>query len=199
MNKQEFIASLSERLAGLPREDMERSIEFYSEMIDDLVEEGRTEEEAVSEIGTVDEIVSQIVAEVPLSRLVKEKVKPKRALRVWEIVLLTLGSPIWFSLLIAALAVIFALYVTLWSLVVSVWAVFVSLAASALGGIAASIGLVLSGSAPAGAAMMGAGLVCTGLSIFLFLGCRAATKGTLLLTKKLALGIKNCFVRKEEA
>ncbi len=42
-------------------------------MIDDRVEEGLTEEEAISEIGTVNEILSQIIEEIPLSKLVKEK------------------------------------------------------------------------------------------------------------------------------
>ncbi len=67
-------------------------------MIEDRIEEGFTEEEAVSEIGTVNEVVSQIVSETPLSKLVKERSRPKRTLRVWEIILLLLGSPIWISL-----------------------------------------------------------------------------------------------------
>ena len=45
MNKQEFITSLYNRLSGLPQNDIENSIEFYSEMIDDRIEEGLTEEE----------------------------------------------------------------------------------------------------------------------------------------------------------
>ena len=47
--------------------------------------------------------------------------------------------------------------------------------------------------------MIGAGIVCAGLSIFMFYGCKAATKGILVLTKKLAVWIKNCFIKKEEA
>ena len=64
-------------------------------MIDDRMEEGLAEEEAVSSFGTPEEIADQILSEIPLSRLVRERVKPKRALKAWEIVLLVLGSPVW--------------------------------------------------------------------------------------------------------
>ena len=32
-----------------------------------------------------------------------------------------------------------------------------------------------------------------------FFGCNGATKGIAILTKKIALGIKKCFVKKEDA
>ncbi len=61
-------------------------------MIDDRMEEGLSEDEAVSAVGFVDEIVAQIVADIPLTKLVKEKTKLKKRLRAWEIVLLVLGA-----------------------------------------------------------------------------------------------------------
>ena len=67
-------------------------------MIDDRMEDGISEEEAVEGIGTVDQIYEQIMSDMPLVKLVKEKVKPKRKLKAWEIVLLTLGSPVWIPL-----------------------------------------------------------------------------------------------------
>lgn len=201
MSKQEFLEQLRGRLAGLSglsQDDIEERLTFYSEMIDDRMEEGLSEQDAVSGIGSVDTIISQIVADIPLTKLVKEKITPKKRLKAWEIVLLVLGSPIWFSLLIAAFAVILSLYVVLWSVIISLWAVFGSVTACAVSNIAVGIGFVLTGSLT-GIAMAGAGIVCAGLSIFLFYGCRAATKGTLLFTKKIAFGIKNCFINKEEA
>ena len=118
MSKQAFLAKLRKGLSGLPQDDIEERLTFYSEMIDDRMEEGLSEEDAVSEIGSVDTIISQIVADTPLSKLIKEKT-PKRRLGVWEIVLLVLGSPIWISLLIAAFAVILSLYISLWALIIS--------------------------------------------------------------------------------
>ena len=198
MNKQDFIASLRASLSGLPKQDVEDRLNFYSEMIDDRIEEGLTEQEAVSAIGSVETVSSQIVADIPLSKIAKEKIKSKRGLRAWEILLLALGSPIWLSLLIAAFAVVFSLYVSVWSVIISLWAVFASLVAFVAGGIIAGIIFIVVGNVLTGVCMIGTALVCAGLSIFSFFGCKAATKGLLWLTKKLALGIKKCFVKKEE-
>ena len=198
MNKQAFFSSLRSRLASLPPEDLEERLDFYNEMIDDRMEEGLSEEEAVAQIGSVDEIVAQILADTPLSTLVKERIKPKKRLRPWEIVLLAVGSPLWLSLLIAAFGVVFALYAVLWSLIVSLWAVFASVAGCALGCVAGGAVITLRNPLP-GIALIGAGILCAGLSVFLFLGCKAATKGMAKLTKQIALGIKYCFVKKEAA
>ena len=197
MLKQEFLDALRNSLSGLPQADIEERLTFYGEMIDDRIEEGRTEEEAVNEIGPVDEVVQQIVAETPLTRLVKEKIKPKRRMRAWEIVLLILGFPLWFPLLVAAGAVVLALYVTLWSLVIALWAIEVAFIVSAVALLCGTVVFFVSGHGLAGLFVLGAALIFAALSIFLFFGCVAASKGTVLLAKKIVIGIKNLFVGKE--
>ena len=166
-------------------------------MIDDLIEDGYSEQEAVCEIGEAEEIISQIIADIPLKKLLKTKIKPKRALRIWEIILLALGSPIWLSLLIAALAVVFSGYVVLWSVIISLWAVEVSLFATVLGGVIAGIVFAFSGNLLTGIAMIGAAFYLAGLSIFFFYVCKLTTKGILLFTKIIAIKFKNCFIKKE--
>ncbi len=196
MNKQEFTERLINGLSCLPKEDMEERLSFYTEMIDDRMEEGYSEEEAVGLIGDVDEIIRQIIAEAPASVLVKKRARSQRKIK--EMILIVLGSPIWLSLGLALLSVIFSLYIVLWSVIASLWAVFASLAAC-------GAGLALSGAAlcfahgAIGAAVISSGLICSGVSLFLFLGCTAATKGILLLTKKLTVRIKNIITKKEEA
>ncbi len=199
MSKQEFLAELEARLSGLPQDEIGDRLTFYSEIIDDRMEEGLSEEDAVSGIGSVDEIVSQIVAEVPLTRIVKEKMKTKRTFKAWEIVLLALGSPLWITLLIAALVVILAAYVVVWSLIVSLWAIEASAAACTLAGILSAFVVFIRGNGAMGMAMLGAGAFFAGLSILLFFGCKKATQYMLHLTKKMALGVKSIFVGKEEA
>lgn len=197
MNKQEFLTQLRKGLSGLPQEDIEERLTFYSEMIDDYIEEGLSESEAVSEIGSVNYVVTQILEDTPLTKLVKEKVKPNRVLRAWEIVLLVLGSPIWLSLLIAAFSIILAVYIVIWSVAVTLWSIGASFAACSLGGIISAVVFAFQGNGLTGLAVLSVGIFCAGLSIFLFFGCKAATKGILLLTKKMALGIKTLFVGKE--
>ena len=58
MCKQEFLSQLRARLGGLPHRDVEERLNFYGEMIDDRMEEGRSEDEAVSDIGSVEEIAA---------------------------------------------------------------------------------------------------------------------------------------------
>lgn len=199
MNKQEFLEQLRRGISGLPQEDIEERLTFYSEMIDDRIEEGLSENEAVSEIGSVDTVISQILEDTPLVKLVKQKIRPKKRISAWEIVFLILGSPIWLSLIIAAFAVVISVYAAVWSLIIALWSVFVSLAAAALGGAAGGIWFAVTAKAVTGLAAAGTGVFCAGLSVFMFFACKAATKGILLLTKKAALGIKGCFINRREA
>ena len=197
MTKQEFLTALRARLSALPIADMEERLDFYTESIDDRIEDGLAEEDAVQAVGTVDDVAAQILAEIPLSKIVKEKARPKRRLKTWETILLWIGCPIWLSLAVSALAVLFSLYVALWSVVLSLWATFGALGGSALGSLLGGIGLAIGGHSFTGLTLLSAGLVCAGLAILLFFGCKAATKGTANLTQKIVLSIKLAFIGKE--
>ncbi len=208
MTKIDFLRSLRDKLWGLPQNEVDERLRFYSEMLDDRMEEGLSEEAAVAAVGSVDEIAAQIIEDnaAPIEEdnavptvdadPVNGNSKPRRH-RGWEIALLALGSPIWLSLLIAVLAVVLSLYAVMWSVIGSLWAVFVSLVACAVCGLTAGAVFAFGESALAGLAVVAAGLVCAGSSIFLFYGCKAATKGMASLAKKIVLGIKNAFVKKE--
>ena len=199
MNKQEFLKELRKGLCGLPTEDIEERIIFYSEMIDDRMEDGLSEEEAVLAIGSPEEIAAHIIAETPFVKIAKERIKAKRRLGAGEIVLLALGSPIWLSLGISLFSVILSLYISLWAVIISLWSVFASFAGCAFGGVAACVILAVAGNGASGIAILATGLICAGLSIFMFYGCRAVTNGALVPAGKLAMRIKNCFIKKEAA
>lgn len=197
MKKLEFLDALRKKLFGLPSHEVEERVSFYSEMIDDRIEDGLSEEDAVADIGTVDGIMMQIVGEISVVSIVKDKIVPKRKLRAWEIVLLALGSPIWLALLISALAVVVSLYAVLWSVAISMWAVTVSLAACALGGVAGLLLYLYLGNSATGFVILGAGVVCAGLFILAIYASLSLTKGTALLAKYTVLWIKGCFIKKE--
>lgn len=199
MNKQQFLEQLRDCLSGLPQNEMEERLTFYSEMIDDRMEEGLSEEEAVKEIGSVDKVFSNIIDEIPLTELVKEKIKPKRTLRAWEIVLLVLGAPLWFPLLIAGAAILLSIYAVIWAVVITLWAVDVAIGATSIGAVIIGVVILIQGEMLPGIAMFGSALFCAGLTIFGCFGCIAATKGIAILTKKIALGIKAMIVKKEGA
>lgn len=190
MTKREFLEKLRESLKGLPLDDIEGKISYYGEMIDDRVEEGMSEEEAVASMESVESIVSSALSEVPLTKIVKEKITPKKTGDTRTTLLVILGFPLWFPLLAAAAAVAFSLYMVLWALVVSLWAVDVAFFAGTLAGAALSAVYFVHGNTAPGIAMIGAALFSAGLMIFLFLGCLGASKGVCRLTKKIILGIK---------
>lgn len=198
MTKLDFLYELREALSSLPREDIERYVEYYSEMISDRTEEGMSEEEAVSDIGTASEIAQKILGDTPKKEAPKETKRERRMDRPW-IVLIVLGFPLWFPLLISAFAVVISLFATLFSVVVSLWSVVAALWGTALGGIVLGIALLATKNVTAGLALVGVALFSIGLSIFAVFGCKAVTKGAVALVKMTARGIKRLFVRKEGA
>ena len=122
MNKNQFILALQKRLRGLSKKEQRERLNFYSEMIDDRIEEGLSEEDAVLAVGTVDDIALQISEEIKSANNESSKTS-ERKLRAWETVLLILGSPIWISLLAVVFAVGISLYAVLWSLLICLWAI----------------------------------------------------------------------------
>lgn len=200
MTREMFLAELRQRLAGLPREELEERLAFYREMLDDRLEDGLTEEEAAASLGTPEEVAAQVLAEIPMSVLVREKVKPKKKANEkpwgWETILIILGFPIWFSVLIAVLAAGFSLYVCLWAVVISLWAVAVSLAAGAVACLAGTALYLYRGDPGAAGCALGGVLVCAGLALLWTAACAAVTKGAAGLTKGIWLDIKTLLGRK---
>ena len=198
MDKYDFLLALEKRLEGLPEADRQASLDFYSEMLDDLMEGGMTERDAVESLGSVDAIAEEILMDTPLPKLVKAKMK-KRRLSGLEITLLAVGFPIWLPILVSLLSVIFAIYVSLWAVVISLYAANVAMAACAPTGILAAVVLFASGKPTAALLFLGAGLALAGLSILWFLLCNLTAKGMWKLGRLTLRGIKACFIRKKGA
>ena len=196
MNQQQFLAALENRLNGLPQGDIEKTLEYYKEMIEDRIEDGMTEEEAVQEMDPLDEIASQTLFATPFPELVKARAKAQRTLNGWEIVLLILGSPLWISLLLTAVILLLSLYVVLWSVILSLYAVGLSFAVAGVGGILGGVVMAFAGFPNQALFYVGAGLICAGTAILLFFGFRQITRQILKLSKKILLWVKSWFIAK---
>lgn len=199
MNKEDFLDELAKRLSGLPQEDIDERIAFYREMIYARMEEGLSEEEAIASIGSVDEVVRKIMAEYPLTTLVKDKVRPKRKPETWEIILLVLGFPLWFPLLTGAFAIVLSIYITIWAVIISLFAADFSCLAGCLGGLVGIFQYLRVGNFAGALFSVGAALVCAGVAILMFIACIYIAKTVIILTRKVVLAIKNSFVGKEVA
>ena len=106
MTKKEFLDALALLLRALPQKEREERLGFYAEQIDDRIEEGLSEAEAVAGLGTVEAVAAQIMDEVSLSAIAAEKAGKKRRLNPLSLTLILLGSPVWLSLLASAVSVL---------------------------------------------------------------------------------------------
>lgn len=196
MNKQQFLSALRKGLSQLPPEEIEKQIAYYSELIDDMVEDGMTEYEAVSRLGSVEDIYQDILQNMPLPLLVKTRAKPRGGWSALSIVLIILGFPIWFSLAVALFAVVFSVYIVIWVLVIVVFAVFISFAACVLALIVLFVKFLFSGAALAVLAL-GCAFVLAGLAILTWILAVAFAKLIVRATAAIGRGVKRIFIRKE--
>lgn len=206
-SKEKYLSAIKSALSHLSREDVKERIAFYSEMIDDRVEDGLTEDEAIREIGSVRCVVDQITAELAARPTTARAKKPRQRRGVGYIILVICASVIWLPLLIAGVAVAVSLFVSLWAIVISLWAVLWSVAvslwaafvafigASLYGIVGGALALILDGDL-LGIAIIGAGAASAGLSILSFFAARSLcavfarlTVWSAVITAKLPLKI----------
>ena len=199
MEKESYFLEIERGLYGLPHEDVLRWLEFYRENLADRIEEGFSEADALARMGTPAQVVAQILAQTPLTRVLYGKVRQKKGVPVWVIVALALGSPVWLALLVSALAVFISVYAVLWSLVITFYAVDASLLGTALGGVAACAVLLGGGHAAPALLLLAGGLVCLGLGILCFLPQKRITVAACRLCIHFLNFVKSIFVGKEGA
>lgn len=199
MNKLEFKNILNKKLSSFPKKEVDERINFYLEIIDEYIEDGMSEEEAIKMIASTDEIVNEIVSDIPLVKIATEKIKIKRKLSGLEITLLIVGFPIWFSLLAAFIAFVIALYASLWSVVVSMWACFASLAATSVASVLLAIFYFITGQTSLAFGLISSMFVLLGLSILFYLLCKLLTKYTIIFAKKIVFSIKMLFIKKGDS
>ncbi len=197
MNKTEFLAGLSEQLHEFSQSEMEKSIAFYAEMIEDRIEDGMQEEEAVGAMGDLDEIVKEIKLATPLPMLVKAKIKPQHRLKTWEIVLIVLGFPLWFPLLAAFFMMVLAVYITVWSAVIALYAGVLAFVACGIAGIVAAF-MVFPQNIASGLFLLGASILSMGLGIFSLVGVNRLSVWLVSLTARFLRAIKSLLISKDE-
>ena len=197
MTKADFLQLLERALSQLSDEERRANLEYYSELLDDMMEEGMSETEATAKLGSPNQIARHILQEMPLSKLVSTRMKPRSGWTPLAIVLAVVGSPVWVPLLLAGAAVVLALFVSIWALGFAAVAVVIALAVAVVAApIIAIRAAVLT--LPVGLMLLGAGLVLLGLCVLGGLMAVELCKLLWQLTVWLAHKIKGLFIRKEE-
>lgn len=193
MNKEEYLVKLRQALTDIAISNVESRIEYYSEMIDDRIEDGMSEEEAVNSMESIESIIETSRMEKPMPVLVKEKVqKSKEAAEekghgaLW-VVLAIIGFPIWLPLLLVFGGIILVLYILLWVLVFVCFSVELAVAASALGCLA--LPFLTFGNLTVPSVMM-----CVG-GVFLFAGMAILLWKPIIYLSKVSVRVFTGFIR----
>lgn len=128
MDKTQFCALLENKLKPyLSPKEMYKTLNFFEEMIDDRIDEGLSEEEAVSQLGDINIIVDQILDEHNIGK--------KQTKLVWRFIPRELGF-INIVLLFPAWITIFSLVASLFIVILSIiFSIVLSIIAIFIGGI----------------------------------------------------------------
>ena len=194
MTKKVFIDEVRAKLKGLSEDEISKALEFYEEAIDDRMEEGLTEDQAVAAVGTPEEVANQILMDVPLGKLVKAKSKPDRKYKVWEIVLIVLGFPIWFPLLLTAAILVLTLMLVVAILVITFFIVVASIGIAGLAVTLACIPLLFTGGSSS-LLQFGLGLICMGLAVVMFIPAKAFCLWSIEMCGKFGRWVKQKVIR----
>ena len=196
MNKQEYLAQLRAALACLPEGEIEESVAFYTEMIDDRVADGLTEEEATAQLDDPKAAARAIIADLPVVPRTVVRTKQKNRALYWTLVIL--GSPLWLTLLLAAGMLVLAGLLTIWCLILGLWLLAAGLLAGGPLGIGVCLWALAVGQPAYGVFELGSGLLCFGLGLFCLHGAVAASKTLMQVSRQWIAKAKAPFVKVKE-
>ena len=203
MRKEAYLDLLRMKLMEADIPGIDQMVDFYAEMIDDRMEDGMMEEEAVASMENIDSIVSQARADRPITDLVTARMKESHEAAKKEghgtrwMVLAIIGFPVWFPLLVAFFAVLLAVYVSLWAVVIALYAVEFALGIGAAALFVGGFG-VLFGWIPFVTFMAGWGIALMAAGLFLLLWKPISRLAGLLIRviKATFRKIKGIFVKR---
>ena len=203
MRKEAYLDLLRMKLMEADIPGIDQMVDFYAEMIDDRMEDGMMEEEAVASMENIDSIVSQARADRPITDLVTARMKESHEAAKKEghgtrwMVLAIIGFPVWFPLLVAFFAVLLAVYVSLWAVVIALYAVEFALGIGAAALFVGGFG-VLFGWIPFVTFMAGWGIALMAAGLFLLLWKPISSLAGLLIRviKATFQKIKGIFVKR---
>ena len=180
MTKAEYLSRLESLLSCLPEGQRAESLAFYEEMILDRMEEGLSEEEAVSTLDAPGVVAEAILDDLPAVPRVVAKTRRKSRVLLW--VLVILGFPVWGALLAALAITVLSFYATVWIFVAVVWGLAVLLVLGCPLFLLFSVCGVIVGNAPYTLVEFGAALVALGLGLLLVRLAFELTRGVALLS-----------------
>lgn len=191
MNKAEFLKELAFHLQKMSDSEKKKFITYYDEMISDYVENGRTEVEAVKKIGTPLKIAEELLEDYDSVKLNL----PFTSNKLLNIGITIIGFPLWGSVLLTLVLLVFSAYVLIWCVPVAAGAGCVGFFSSAIIGM---IGTpwVFTRSIPLGVIQLGTSMASIGISMLLGIATMSMSKTFVNITKKFNVKLVKLFRRK---
>lgn len=170
MTKLEFLDALQARLASLPENEVYRLLGYYAEMIDDRVESGMSEEEAVEALGSMDSIIESIINDMSIPKLMRARVKESShrvGNKVLWIILVILTFPFWFPAVMACFGAVFSVFMAIWGVIIGLFVAIGALAVSGVGCIIGGLFFLFTKPLPVALFALGVGCILSGVTIFM--------------------------------
>lgn len=167
MSKEEFLGSLNRLLKSLGKSEREKSLSYYNEIIDDYMEDGYTEEEAVGQIGSPGQIAQEILEE----QQTQMKTPMSRGMKGLIAVLLVLGFPLWGSLVLAGFCLVLSAVLLVLSAYIVIWCIPICTGAVSVAGLILSVvsmggaAVIIFQNSAAGVIQLGVGMLSAGIFI----------------------------------
>lgn len=191
MNKLEFLKELAFYLQKMNNSEKNKFIIYYDEMISDYVENGVTEEEAVKKIGTPMKIAEELLDDYDSVKLNL----PSTGSRALNIILTIIGFPLWGSMLLMVILLVFSIYVLIWCVPFVTGAGCAGFFASAIIGIVGAP-FVITKSVSVGIMQLGTGIASIGISVLLGIVTIDLSKKFINITKKFNVKLAALFKKK---
>ena len=198
MDKRTFLDGLRTALVSLPASEIDKTVAYYEEMIDDRIEDGMSEEEAVASMEPIGVLAQRIINDTPAVNRAVRKAKQSSVPAIIWVLLAILGLPIWLPLLCLAFGLIISAFALLFGLIISLIAVVLGLSIGGIVGIVFALcHLGVSGMSAVFA--VGLCLIGIGLGILLAFPVAYLIKGICSGIKALGRKIGSLFTRREAA
>jgi len=186
MNKAEFLNELSFCLQNMNNSEKNKFIIFYDEMLSDYVENGMTEEDAGGKIGDPKKIADYGSVKINL---------PFTGIRGLNYILTIIGFPLWGSVLLAFVLMVFSVYVIIWCVPFTTGALSIGFFTTSIIGIVGSPFVMLK-NASMGIMQLGTGIASIGISLLLGLATLGLSKRLIIITKNLNAKLAALFKKK---
>lgn len=129
MNKTQFCALLENKLKPyLSPKEMYKTLNFFEEMINDRIDEGLSEEEAVSQLGDIDIIVDQILDEHNIGKKQTKLVwrfVPQKIPTELGFIITVLLLPVWITIFALGASLFIVILSIIFSIVLTIIAIFI--------------------------------------------------------------------------